>query len=120
MVVALNSDEFVERYKGRRPIMGYEERWLMLRSCRFVDRVISNAGEEDSKPAIVASSCHVIVHGDDWTGPSYLEQLGVTEEWLERHGVYLEHPRYTPGISTTEVIARCVSRASEPSTAAST
>lgn len=120
VVVALNTDEFVERYKGRRPVMDIEERYLMLRSCRFVDQVILNSGDEDAKPAILQSGCDTILHGDDWTGDAYLKQLGVTEEWLEKHEVLIEYPTYTPGISTTEVIARCVSRSSPPSMAATT
>jgi glycerol-3-phosphate cytidylyltransferase len=111
LVVALNTDEFVNAYK-RPPIMTYDERAEMLRSLRLVDAVFPNFGGYDSKPAIVhAQKCFpmerlVIVHGDDWTGESYLKQLDVTREWLDQREITIEYVPYTTSISTTDLIRR--------------
>jgi glycerol-3-phosphate cytidylyltransferase len=110
LVVALNTDDFVNRYK-RPPIMTYEERATMLRSLKVVDGVFPNFGSEDSKPAIIHAQKHtldpiVIVHGSDWMGDSYLKQLQVTPEWLMERGIKIEYVPYTEGISTTDLIRR--------------
>lgn len=103
--VSLNTDEFAERYK-RRPVYSLDDRIRIVESLRVVDEVIVNEGGEDSKPSILECSPTYIVHGNDWTGESYLKQLGVTEEWLDQLGITILYPPYTPNISTTEVIER--------------
>ena len=101
--VGLNTDEFAERYK-RRPVYSLEDRLRIVESLRQVTEVIVNAGDEDSKPAILECSPRYIVHGDDWTGDAYLKQLSVTPEWLMYRGISVVHPPYTQGVSTTEII----------------
>lgn len=105
LVVALNTDAFAERYK-RKPILNLVERFVMLESCRYVDQVIVNTGEENSREAIRLSKASVILHGDDWTGDLYFQQLGVTEEWLKKHGVTVQYVPYSPSLSTSTIIER--------------
>jgi glycerol-3-phosphate cytidylyltransferase len=118
VTVALNTDEFAARYK-RPPIFTLEERIEILRACRYVDRVIVNEGDEDSGPAILASGASLVAHGDDWSGESYLRQLGISQRWLDENGIRLLYVPYTQGVSSSEVIDRCVERSglSAPSTA---
>ena len=54
VVVSLNTDEFIQEYKGKPPIMSYQERKAILLACRFVDEVVVNVGGADSKPAILS------------------------------------------------------------------
>lgn len=107
--IALNSDDFMRRYK-REPILTYGERLDVLRALRVVDNVFPNFGAEDSKPAIVYAGKGtdelVIVHGDDWTGEAYLEQLQVTPEWLDQRMITIEYVPYSKGVSTTEILDR--------------
>lgn len=107
--VGLNRDSFCERYK-RRPVMSYPEREEVLRACRYVHQVVPNIGDEDSKPAIDLVRPRFVVHGDDWMGEAYLYQLRVTPLWLKERGIEIVHLEYTRGVSTSEVINRCVSR----------
>ena len=51
VVVSLNTDEFIEAYKGKAPVISYAEREAVLLSCRSVSAVIPNFGGADSKPA---------------------------------------------------------------------
>lgn len=104
--VALNTDEFAGRYK-RPPIMTLRERAAMVSSCKFVHSVIVNHGGEDSKPAILNVRPQIIVHGDDWTGPAYMQQLAVNESWLDQWGIQLVYLPYTAEVSTTDLIGRC-------------
>ena len=53
VVVSLNTDEFISAYKGKPPVMSFEERKEVLQALRCVDRVVANVGGADSKPAIL-------------------------------------------------------------------
>jgi glycerol-3-phosphate cytidylyltransferase len=105
VVVSLNTDEFAARYK-RIPVMTFLERAEVLQSCRYVDRVIANIGDENSAPAILISGANFIVHGSDWTGDSLLKQMGIDQQWLDRLGIEMVYLNHTPGISTTQIIER--------------
>jgi glycerol-3-phosphate cytidylyltransferase len=103
--VGLNPDDFAARYK-RRPVYSLEDRMRIIESLRQVDEVIVNEGGEDSKPAILSCRPRFIVHGDDWTGKAYLDQLGVDKEFLFHVGAEIVYPPYTQGVSTTQIIER--------------
>jgi glycerol-3-phosphate cytidylyltransferase len=105
LTVGLNSDEFVEQFKGRRPILPYEARREVLAACRFVTRVIPNSGGADAKPCITEANPTVIVVGSDWADRDYLGQLGVTHEWLDERGILIVYVPYTEGISASMIRA---------------
>jgi glycerol-3-phosphate cytidylyltransferase len=106
VVVSLNTDEFIKKYKGKPPIMSYEERAEILWGCRYVDLVIPNTGGQDSKPAILQVYPDFIVIGSDWACKDYYAQMGFTQKWLDDYGIVLIYIPYTQGISTTEIKKR--------------
>lgn len=110
VVVSLNSDEFIESYKGAPPIMTYQERKTALLSCRYVDKVIKNIGGSDSRPAIRKVNPDFVVIGSDWAGKDYYSQMQFTQGWLDRRGIVLCYVPYTQGVSTTEVKRRMIER----------
>lgn len=110
VVVSLNTDEFVEQYKGKPPLMSFEEREAVLKSCRYVDQVIPNFEGADSKPAIQNVDPQFIVIGSDWAKKDYYAQMGFSQEWLDAHGYVLIYVPYTDGISTTELKSRILGR----------
>jgi len=103
--VSLNTDEFATQYK-RKPILSLNERLEVVSACEFVSQVVVNEGGADSKPAILKVDPDYIVHGDDWVGDSFLEQLGVTNDWLHMQGIGLVFLPYTDGISSGEIERR--------------
>lgn len=105
VVASLNRDEFVERYKGRRPVQPYAVREEILRACSLVDLVVCNTGDEDSGVAIDVVQPDVLVIGDDWRDRDYLGQLGITAEWLAERGLWIEYVPRTRGTSTTGIRA---------------
>ena len=56
VIVSLNTDEFIKKYKGEYPILRYNEREKSLLECKYVNKVIKNTGGIDSKPAIIKSN----------------------------------------------------------------
>jgi len=109
VVVALNTDAFIEAYKAKSPVMTFDERKEVLLGCRYVDRVIRNIGGADSKPAIESVMPDLIVIGDDWAKKDYYAQMQFTREWLDQLEIQLVYVPYTPGISTTDLKKRILS-----------
>ena len=105
VVVSLNRDEFVERYKGRRPSQPYAVREELLRACSLVDLVVCNAGDEDSRIAIDVVQPDVLVIGDDWRDRDYHGQLGLDQAWLDERRLWIEYVPRTRGTSTTGIRA---------------
>jgi glycerol-3-phosphate cytidylyltransferase len=106
VTVALNTDEFILAYKGSAPIMTYDEREAVLLGCKFVENVIPNSGNEDSKPSITLVKPSLIVIGSDWARRDYYKQMQFTQDWLDERGIGLCYIPYTQGISTTELKKR--------------
>lgn len=106
VIVALNTDEFIAEYKGKAPILDFEERKEVLLACKYVDGVIPNFGGADSKPTIGSVQPDLIVIGDDWARKDYYAQMQFTQAWLDKHEIVLVYVPYTQGISTTVLKAR--------------
>ena len=106
VVVALNTDAFIQAYKGKLPVMTFDERKEVLLGCRYVDAVIPNVAGADSKPSIEQVMPDLIVIGDDWARKDYYAQMQFTREWLDQMDIQLVYVPYTPGISTTDLKQR--------------
>ena len=101
VIVSLNTDEFIYRYKGEYPVISYEDRKEVLLSCKYVDKVIPNSEGEDSKPAILDVNPKFIVIGSDWAKKDYYKQMNFTQEWLDENDYMLIYIPYTDNVSTT-------------------
>lgn len=104
VIVAVNTDEFVERYKGKRPIVPFADRVTVVSACRFVGSVHGNDGEH--QPWLV-DLIHpdIIAVGDDWQDRDYLAQLDVTQGWLDERGIRIVYVPRTTGVSSSQVRA---------------
>jgi glycerol-3-phosphate cytidylyltransferase len=106
VTVALNTDEFIESYKGKPPIMSYSERLSVLSELRCVSEVIPNTGCADSRVAISMAYPDIVAIGSDWARRDYYAQMNFTQDWLDSRGISLLYIPYTKGISTTELKRR--------------
>lgn len=117
VTASLNTDEFVKEYKGAPPVMTLQERLEVVGSCRYVDNVVVNTGGADSKPAILRARPDVIVHGTDWVGDSLMKQMGLTQEFMDEHGIsFLYIPVLLDGeekVSASEIKERIYKRAEQ-------
>jgi glycerol-3-phosphate cytidylyltransferase len=122
VIVSLNTDDFIEQFKGKKPLMTYTEREAVLLSCRYVDLVIPNIGGSDSAYTITEfnmnphvmggigtkpeNKINIVVIGSDWHDKDYMKQMNFTWSWLRDRGIALCYvPRVIP-ISTTKVKER--------------
>lgn len=106
VVVSLNTDEFIQEFKGQAPIMTYAERKQALAYCQYVDEVIPNLAGQNSKPTIISADPDIIAVGDDWAHKDYYTQMQFTQQWLDDNNIVLVYIPYTKGISTTEIKRR--------------
>lgn len=106
VTVSLNTDEFIEAYKGRKPVISYEERKTVLEGCRWVDRVIPNLGGTNSRISIELVQPDLIVIGSDWARRDYYTQMEFSQDWLDERGIGLCYIPYTQGISSTDIKSR--------------
>lgn len=93
LIVALSTDEFNSKAKGKVTYFSYEQRKLLLESLRYVDLVIPENDWEQKIDDIKLYRVDTFVMGDDWKG-----KFDYLKDYCEV--VYL--PR-TPEISTTQI-----------------
>lgn len=100
LVVGLNSDASVRRYKGpTRPVNGQEDRALVLAALRAVDAVVI-FDEDEPRSLIEKILPHVLVKGSDWA--HYVSGRDV----VEAHGGRVVLADMVEGRSTSNVIDR--------------
>lgn len=102
LVVAINGDDMVAEYK-RKPFINENDRLAVVESCRYVDDAFIIRGF-DNRQALIDHKINIIVHGNDWTGDSYLQQIRVDQAFLDKHGIEVVYLPYTEGISTTDIV----------------
>lgn len=107
VIIGLNTDEFVTKYKGKPPVMTYQERYDTIIETGLVDEIIPNdQATGDARQIIKDSGASLIVIGSDWARKDYVGQIGVNWDWLDRNDIGICYVRYTHGISTTELKRR--------------
>lgn len=102
LIVGINSDEFVEKYKGEKPLFSYQERRELIELLGYETRINESAGKD-----LIYRVCpDILVIGSDWARKDYLKQIGMTQDELDERGITLVYVPYTKGISTTEIKKR--------------
>ncbi|MBI4122952.1 MAG: phosphoenolpyruvate mutase [Parcubacteria group bacterium] len=103
VVVGLLTDEAIASYK-RMPLLKYEQRKRVVENLAGVDRVIPQK-TLDYVPNLKKLKPAFVVHGDDWKTGVQRETRARVVKALKGWGGKLIEPRYTTGISSTELIA---------------
>lgn len=106
VTVALNTDEFIQEFKGKPPVMSFSEREKSLRGCKYVTNIVPNMGGKDSRSTIILVKPNIIAIGSDWVRKDYYAQMGFTQDWLDKHKISLIYIPYTENISTTDLKKR--------------
>ena len=102
LIVGLNSDTSVRRYKGeKRPINLQEDRSLLLASLEAVDYV-TIFDEDEPKALLKALLPQILVKGADW------EHLVVGREIVEENGGRIILAPFKDGCSSSSMIDRII------------
>ncbi|POW10135.1 hypothetical protein PSHT_08869 [Puccinia striiformis] len=101
LVAGCHSDHAIAENKGP-PVITQSERVKLLKGCRWVDEVIPDAPYTTEVDFIARYGIHFVAHGDDvTTDANGLDSYRLVKE----AGLYRQFPR-TPGVSTTDALAR--------------
>ena len=103
VVVALLTDELVERYRGKPPIISYENRKACLESCEYVDIIIPIDDLSKTKDQIRGYECDLVALGTDWAIKDIYKQYRMTEKELGPKLIFFP---YTKDISSTSIKKR--------------
>lgn len=102
LIVGVSTDEVVEEYKKKKPIIPFEERFEIIKAIRYVDKVIPQTSMDKLK-AWETLHYDVLFHGSDWKGSAMYDEV---EEKLKSVGVDMVFLPHTTGTSSTMIIDR--------------
>ena len=97
LIVAVSTDELVQSYKKKTPIIEFSERVAIVEAIKYVDKVIP----QDSRDKLAAYEKYkfdVMFVGDDWRGKPLWEKL---EQDLSEKDSIVSYIPYTKKISST-------------------
>lgn len=99
LIVGVNSDELVESYKHKIPVINQEERREIVANIKAVDECVI-ATTLDKMQSWEQLHYDAIFIGDDWKGDARWQQ---TKEDLAKIGVDVVFLPHTDGITSTQL-----------------
>ncbi len=97
LIVGVNSDELVEEYKSKKPVINQTERQAIVSNIKAVDECVI-ATTLDKKEAWGKYRFDAVFIGDDWKGNPRWEQTRIELAKIGVDVVFLPH---TEGVSST-------------------
>lgn len=108
LIVGVSTDELIEKYKGMKPIIPYEERARIVASIKCVTKVVKQTKLTEIAQ-LQRENIDIVTIGDDWKN-KYLEGL----EWMKlQPGKEVVYFPYTEGVSTTKIKRDIINGANE-------
>lgn len=98
LIVAVSTDDLVQKYKNKTPIIPYEERKNIVESIKYVDKVVPQK-ERDKIAAFEEYKFDVMFVGDDWKNSEVFSNV---DQHMKQNGssgvIYIP---YTQNVSST-------------------
>lgn len=97
LIVGVSTDECVESYKHKTPIIPFEQRVEIVKAIRYVDEVVPQSSM-DKLDFLKHRHFDVMFHGDEWKGTELYNKY---EEEFAKYGARIEYLSHTEGISSS-------------------
>ena len=97
LIVGVSTDELVQNYKGKTPIIPFPERFEIVKAIKYVDKVVPQISM-DKMEAWKRLHFNVIFHGSDWKGSKMYNEMA---EEFQKIGVDVVFLPHTEGISSS-------------------
>jgi glycerol-3-phosphate cytidylyltransferase len=97
LIVGVSTDELVESYKHKKPVISFKDRIAIVEAIRYVDEAIPQKNMDKIK-AWQLYHFDVMFVGDDWKGTDKWNKL---EKDFKRNNVRIVYFQRTVGISST-------------------
>lgn len=102
LIVGVSTDELVEDYKKKRPVMSFEERSAIVAALKYVDEVVPQTNR-DKFSAWEKYHFHKMFVGDDWKGSSVFDEA---QRRFSEVGVEVVYFPRTDGVSTSDLVEK--------------
>lgn len=97
LIVGVSTDECVESYKHKVPVIPYEQRAAIVDAIKYVDEVVPQT-TMDKVAFLKEHHFDVMFHGDEWKGTDLYKKY---EEEFAKYGARIEYLPHTDGISSS-------------------
>lgn len=97
LIVGVSTDELCRGYKGKDPVIPFEERKEIVKAIRYVDEVVAQF-DRDKFEAWKKLRFNVLFVGDDWKDTPFFSNL---ESKFNTVGVRIDYFPHTSGISSS-------------------
>ena len=102
LIVGVSTDELVEGYKHKTPVIPFEERIAIVEAIKYVDKVVIQESM-DKFSAWERLRFNVVFHGDDWKNSNMYDRY---IDQFKKVGVDVVFLPHTDGVSSTQIVQR--------------
>ena len=97
LIVGVSTDELVQEYKNKTPIIPFEQRCAIVEAIKYVDKVVAQKSM-DKMVAYKEHQFNAIFHGSDWKNSEMYNKIVQEMSEIGVDVVFLPH---TDGVSST-------------------
>lgn len=99
LIVGVSTDELVQEYKKKTPVVAFKDRIAIVEAIKYVDRVVPQTSM-DKFEAWKELKFEAMFHGDDWKNSNMYNKY---QEQFAQVGVDIVFLSHTEGVSSTEI-----------------
>ena len=100
LIVAVSTDELVQEYKHKTPIIPFENRKAIVEARTYGDKVVPQTNM-DKRQAAIDNNINVMFVGDDWKGTEKWNKIEQELSTIGQDGIKVVYLPHTDGISST-------------------
>jgi glycerol-3-phosphate cytidylyltransferase len=97
LIVAVSTDELVQKYKQKTPVIPFAERQAIVAAIKYVDEVVPQV-DRDKIAAFERYRFEAMFVGADWQGS---EVFAKVDAYMRERGGRVVYLPYTPNVSST-------------------
>ena len=97
LIVGVSTDECVQSYKHKTPVIPYDQRAAIVAAIKYVDEVVPQ-DTMDKLAFLKHRHFDVMFHGDDWKGTELYNKY---EQEFAKYEAVIEYLPHTQGVSST-------------------
>lgn len=106
LIVGVSTDEVVQNYKNKTPIIPYEQRAAIVEAIKYVDEVVPQT-TMNKTDFLKQRHFDVMFHGDEWKGTELYKKYEIE---FAKYGARIEYLAHTDGISSSLLCERLMGR----------
>lgn len=109
LIVGVSTDEVVESYKHKKPIIPFQERIAIVGAIKYVDEVVPQISM-DKRAAWEVLQFDALFHGDDWKDSIIYDRYKKDFEGTGVEFVFLPHTEGTSSTTLTAVLSKALEK----------